>query len=143
MIKAIIEIPQGSYYKYEVDKATGQLTIDRPLNQPIPYNYGFIPGTTCGDGDPLDVFVMTEDPIVPLSVVKIIPIAVLKCTDNGQSDDKIIAILEGDKFPEQGTAIISSYLESYKTGFVINKTCGAEEALKVYREAKEAYDPHL
>ncbi len=54
-VDAIVEIPYGSMYKYEVDKETGQLTIDRPLLSPLPYNYGYIPNTLHGDGDPLDV----------------------------------------------------------------------------------------
>lgn len=135
VLTAIIEIPQGSYYKYEQDKVDGLLTLDRPLNQPIPYNYGYVPNTLCEDGDPLDIFVMTEDPIHPLTKVKAIPVAVLKCTDNGVSDDKIIAILEGDKFAERGVSIICHYLETYKTGFVIKETCDAEEAMKVYEES--------
>jgi inorganic pyrophosphatase len=138
-ITAVVEIPQGSCYKYEVDKETGALTIDRPLNQPVPYNYGFIPNTLCDDGDALDVFVMTEDPIVPLTRVKIVPVAVLKCTDNGKGDDKIIATLEGDPYPESGISIISTYLTSYKTGFVVNSIGDEEEAKKVYKASVHSF----
>ena len=136
-IKAIIEIPAGSLHKYEYDKDSGILVLDRPLNQPIPYNYGYIPGTLCEDGDPLDVFVLTDSAIYPLTQVNIEILSVLKCRDNGSSDDKIIATLVGDSrgYEHMGTAIIKSYLETYKTGFEIIESGDKEEAIRTYEKS--------
>ena len=143
-LTAIIEIPAGSIHKYEQDKSTGELVLDRPLNQPVPHNYGFIPGTLCDDGDALDVFVLTDTPIYPLSKVKVNIIGVLKCTDNGKSDDKIIATLVGDcsGYETMGTSIIKHYLETYKTGFTVNSQGETEEALKVYEDSVALLEKH-
>src|SRR5437868_11382710 len=95
-VEAIVEIPKGSFYKYEIDKDDGNLVLDRPMNQSIPYNYGFIPETLCGDGDPLDVFIVSYHPIPPLTKVEVVIVGVLKCIDNGEEDDKIIAMIAGE-----------------------------------------------
>jgi inorganic pyrophosphatase len=136
-INAIIEMPAGSIHKYEVDKKTGGLVLDRPLNQPIPHNYGYISDTLCEDGDPLDVFVLTDTSIYPLTKVRIEILSVLKCLDNGQRDDKIIATLVGDcnGYEHMGIASIQNYLETYKTGFQIIGFGDKEEAIKVYNES--------
>jgi inorganic pyrophosphatase len=137
MIKAVIEMPQGSYLKYEQDKATGSLAVDRILNQPVPYNYGYIPGTLCGDGDPLDVFIVCEEPIHPLAVVKIEIVGALRCTDNGDSDDKIIAHLVGDKERHGafGLSLIKNYLETYKSGFQVHEFLNKDQAVEIYQKS--------
>lgn len=139
IIKAIIEIPAGSILKYEHDKKTGLLVLDRPLNQPIPYNYGYIPGTLCEDGDPLDIFILTDMAIYPLTEISAEIISVLKCNDNGSSDDKIIATLVGDfrGHRDMGIAVIKSYLETYKSGFEIMEFGDKEEAIRVYEKSIE------
>lgn len=136
-LTAIIEIPAGSIHKYEKDKSTGELVLDRPLNQPVPHNYGFIPETLCDDGDPLDIFVLTDTPIYPLSRVKVSIIGVLKCIDNGQADDKLIATLVGDcsGYETMGTDIIRNYLETYKKGFTVLEKGDKEAAVKVYEDS--------
>lgn len=95
---ACIEIPKGSKMKYELDKETGKLILDRVLytSTHYPQNYGFIPRTYAGDNDPLDVLVMCQEAIVPLCLVRCYPIGVVKMVDSNQQDEKIIAICKDD-----------------------------------------------
>ena len=91
---AVIEIPKGSKCKYELDKYTGLLKLDRILytSTHYPANYGFIPRTYADDGDPLDVLVLCSEPIYPMTLIRVYPIGVMRMTDGGKMDDKIIAI---------------------------------------------------
>jgi len=91
---ACIEIPKGCKNKYEVDKDTGMLILDRILHTSTHYpaDYGFIPRTYAYDGDPLDVLVLCSESLEPLSMVRCYPIGVITMLDNGSSDEKIIAI---------------------------------------------------
>ena len=91
---AVIEIPKGSKVKYELDKTTGLLKMDRILytSTHYPANYGFIPRTYAEDGDPLDVLVLCSETLVPMSLVECYPIGVISMLDNGAADEKIIAI---------------------------------------------------
>ena len=91
---AVIEIPKGGKNKYELDKKTGFLRLDRVLytSTHYPANYGFIPRTYADDGDPLDVLVICAEPINPLTLVQVYPIGVMRMLDGGRLDDKIIAI---------------------------------------------------
>ena len=95
---AVIEIPKGSKCKYELDKFTGLLRLDRVLytSTHYPANYGFIPRTYADDGDPLDVLVLGSEPIYPMTLVSVYPIGVMRMIDGGSLDDKIIAIAEND-----------------------------------------------
>ncbi|MFA7376682.1 MAG: inorganic diphosphatase [Acholeplasmataceae bacterium] len=95
---ACIEISKGSKKKYELDKDTGMIILDRVLytSTHYPANYGFIPRTYAGDNDPLDVLVLCQEDIEPLSPVNCIPIGVIKMIDSDQVDEKIIAIAVGD-----------------------------------------------
>ncbi|MEG1426727.1 MAG: inorganic diphosphatase [Oscillospiraceae bacterium] len=91
---AVIEITKGGKAKYELDKDTGLLRLDRILytSTHYPANYGFIPRTYANDGDPLDVLVLCSENILPLSLVRCYPIGVIIMDDNGDADEKIIAI---------------------------------------------------
>ncbi len=91
---AVIEIPKGGKNKYEMDKETGLLRLDRVLYTATHYpaNYGFIPRTYADDGDPLDVLVMCQEDIVPMTLVQCYPIGVIKMTDGESIDEKIIAV---------------------------------------------------
>ena len=91
---AVIEIQKGSKQKYELDKKTGLLILDRILytSTHYPANYGFIPHTLASDGDPLDVLVLCSESLIPLSLVSVYPIGVITMEDNGDADEKIIAI---------------------------------------------------
>lgn len=94
-INVVIEIPKDAEpVKYEVDKATGAIFVDRILSTPMRYpcNYGYVPHTLCGDGDPVDVLVVLPLPLVPGSVIRCRPVGVLKMTDEAGSDEKILAV---------------------------------------------------
>ena len=90
----VIEISKGSKKKYELDKETGYIILDRILytSTHYPANYGFIPRTFGDDGDPLDVLLLCSEPLEPLTLVRAYPIGVIKMIDNGRNDEKIIAI---------------------------------------------------
>jgi inorganic pyrophosphatase len=93
-LPVIIEIPAGSKNKYELDKALGILRLDRVLHSAVHYpaNYGFIPRSYCGDGDPLDVLVLGQEPIDPLTLVMVRPVGVMRMLDQGKEDEKILAV---------------------------------------------------
>ena len=94
-INVIIEIPKDSEpVKYEVDKATGAIFVDRILSTPMRYpcNYGYIPHTVCGDGDPADVLVILPLTLIPGSVIRCRPVGVLRMTDEAGGDEKILAV---------------------------------------------------
>lgn len=138
-MEAIVEIPAGSLYKYEMKK--GELFIDRVLNQECPYNYGFFEFTMCGDGDPLDVFILSTRPIPSRTKVKVSIVSGLCCMDNGLADDKLIGILEGEEhfFTEyyyKHVDRIKNYLTTYKTGFEILRDYNVGEAYTCYNESK-------
>ena len=105
--QAIIEIPLGSNVKYELDKPTGLLKVDRIIHSAVfyPANYGFIPQTYAEDNDPLDVLVLCQEPVQPLALIKARAIGVMTMVDSGATDDKIIAVATND--PE-----FSEYLEA-------------------------------
>lgn len=94
----VIEISKGGKNKYELDKDTGVLILDRVLHTSTHYpaNYGFIPRTFADDDDPLDALVLCSEPIVPMTLVRCYPIGAMKMIDNGSNDEKIIAIPYGD-----------------------------------------------
>ncbi len=93
-MNVIIEINKGSKNKYEIDKETGLIALDRALytTQEYPYDYGFVPQTLWDDGDPLDVIVLTTSPLLPGILVKVRPVAMMDMIDSGDSDVKIIAV---------------------------------------------------
>jgi inorganic pyrophosphatase len=95
---AIIEIPAHSRNKYEIDKETGLLKLDRVLHASVTYpgDYGFVPQTLWEDGDPLDVIVLTRFPLPPMTLVTVRPIGIIDMIDNGEGDSKIIAVPIGD-----------------------------------------------
>src|SRR5215207_694491 len=97
-VNALIEIPQGSRTKYEIDKATGLLKLDRVIYSSFhyPVNYGFIPQTLGQDGDPLDILVLCSQPVQSLCLVEATVIGNMQMMDTGQVDDKIIAVASKD-----------------------------------------------
>src|SRR5437899_10294942 len=97
-VNVVIEIPKGSKVKYELDKATGLLSVDRVLYSAVHYpaNYGFLPRTFCEDGDALDALVLGQEPVVPLCIVRARPIGVMMMIDEKGRDDKIIAVHADD-----------------------------------------------
>lgn len=141
IVKAVIEMPAGTNYKYE-SNGKGGLVLDRVVSNKVPFNYGYIPKTLCGDGDPLDVFVASSRPLFPLAKVKIIIIGGFHCVDQGDIDDKLIAVLQGDEPAYMGCdhmAVVKDYLTSYKKGFIVNESLTRDEAFQVYLEAKKRF----
>ncbi len=98
--QVVIEITKGSKLKYELDKASGLLRLDRILytSTHYPANYGFIPLTYADDDDPLDVLVICSEKIMPMTIVDCYPIGVIKMIDGGRTDEKIIAIAKSDPY---------------------------------------------
>lgn len=97
----VIEIPAGSFTKYEIDADTGHVIVDRYQSMPVVYpaNYGSIPSSLAGDGDPLDALVYTREPIVPGAMIKVRAIGKLNMIDGGEMDDKIVAVPTSDIDP--------------------------------------------
>jgi inorganic pyrophosphatase len=100
LVTAVIEIPRGSRNKYEIDKETGMMKLDRVLYSAVHYpgDYGFIPRTLFEDGDPIDVLVRINEPTFPGCMVEVRPIGVLKMLDKGEPDDKVLAVPVNDPF---------------------------------------------
>src|SRR3954454_5191619 len=97
-VPTVIEIPRGSHLKYEVDKPTGMLRLDRVLSSAVHYpaNYGFIPRTHADDGDPLDILVLMLEAVFPLTIVRARAIGGLRMIDDKGGDDKIVAVCVDD-----------------------------------------------
>lgn len=152
---AVIEISKGSKCKYELDKETGVLCLDRVLHTSTHYpaNYGFIPKTYASDNDPLDVLVLCAEPIVPMTLIKCYPIGVIKMTDSGAHDEKIIAIPFSDPtynfykdssdLPPHVFDEIRHFFSVYKQlegkSTAVESLYGKEEAKEVIEKAIESY----
>ncbi len=152
---AVIEISAGSKNKYELDKETGLLKLDRVLytSTRYPANYGFIPRTYAEDGDPLDVLVLCQEPIAPMTLVECAPIGVLKMTDNDECDEKIIACPCGDptfseyhdisELPHHRFDEISHFFSVYKAledkHTAIEEICGKKVAMEIIEKCKKSY----
>ena len=152
---AVIEIPAGSKKKYELDKETGHLILDRILytSTHYPTNYGLIPRTYADDNDPLDVLVLSSEVIQPLSLVRCYPIGVITMIDNGRNDEKIIAIPFGDptytcyrdisEIPPHIFDEMSHFFRVYKElegkQTAVNEVLGAAEAQSVVQNAIDGY----
>lgn len=122
-LKAIIEIPANTFAKYEFNKETNTLELDRILPIPCPYNYGFIPSSPLSeDGDPLDIFIIAPVPINALVEVKFRVWGILLCEDNGVEDNKVIAGVDGNDYIDYDYfKKIRFYLENYKQGFKVKE----------------------
>ena len=154
---AVIEIAKGFKKKYEMDKETGIIILDRILNTSTQYpaNYGFIPKTLSEDGDPLDVLVLSSEALDPMVLVECYPIGMMVMLDNGFRDEKIIAIPVKDPFyneyksledlPRHVADEMINFFTVYKDGregttVVDGKPLGAEDAKRIIAEAKESYN---
>ena len=115
-VKAMIEMPTGSLKKIEIKN--GKPVVDRELTIPVPVSYGFIPGTLSEDGDPLDIFVISNKYLDTGDLVNVRVIGIFKCTDQGLEDDKVLAILEDEKIDSFEYMVkVANYLMNYKPGF--------------------------
>jgi len=155
LFEAVVEIPRGGNNKYELDKETGLLKLDRILYTATHYpaNYGFIPLTYAEDNDPLDVLILASEPIAPLSLVKCKPIGVLNMVDSGENDKKIIAVCVNDplynsyndvsELPKHLFKEIQHFYTVYKMleekETKVENIASNEEAKKVIEESLIAY----
>ncbi|MEO7043700.1 MAG: inorganic diphosphatase [Ferruginibacter sp.] len=154
-VNALIEISQGSRCKYEIDKPTGLLKLDRVIYSSFhyPVNYGFIPQTLGEDNDPLDILVMCSESIQPLCLVQATVIGNMQMIDSGEKDDKIIAVASNDpsvnhikdinELPAHFIAVLKNYFEQYKVlenkKVEIDDFQNKETAYKVIEEAIKLY----
>ena len=151
----VIEIPNGSKNKYELDKATGLLKLDRVLYSAVHYpaDYGFIPRTYCDDGDPLDALVLGQEPVYPLTIVQARAIGVMQMRDEKGGDDKIIAVSVHDpayadftdkaQLPQHVLRELQRFFQDYKIlehkRVVIENMLGPDDAVRIIREALQLY----
>ncbi len=153
--EALIEIPKGSKSKYELDKETGRIRLDRILytSTVYPANYGFIPRTLAEDADPLDVLVLCSDPIYPMTLVTCKPIGVIRMYDNNELDEKIIAVPLGDpsykdyddidQLPNHVFDEMMHFFEVYKTlehkVTSVKEICHKQDAVEIIRKCIDFY----
>jgi inorganic pyrophosphatase len=152
---AFIEIPMGSKVKYELDKATGLLRVDRVLYSAVHYpaNYGFVPRTYCPDGDPIDVLVLGQEAVAPAVLVRARAIGVMRMRDEKGEDDKLIAVHVDDPdnagfhdvrdLPEHRLRQLQRFFLDYKVlegkEVEVDAPLGADAALPILREAIADY----
>ena len=152
---AVIEIPQGSKLKYELDKTTGMLMLDRVLYSSVHYpaNYGFIPQSHAGDEDPLDILVLMQEPVHPLTIVRARAIGGFRMRDDRGIDDKIVAVAIDDpafshytevsQIPPHVTLELRRFFQDYKVleGKLseVDEMYDCKRALEVIRAALQAY----
>lgn len=158
-VNGIIEIPKGTRAKYELDKASGLIKLDRVLYSSVyyPANYGFIPQSYCDDKDPLDILILSQIDVVPMCIVPAKVIGVMRMLDNQEADDKIIAVAAGDpsvshindisELPQHFISELRNFFEDYKK--LENKTVVVEEffdrstALNIIQESFALYDKYI
>ncbi|CAN5874744.1 inorganic diphosphatase [soil metagenome] len=155
----IVEIPKGSKVKYELDKETGLLFVDRVLYSSVVYpsNYGFIPRTLGDDNDPLDMLIMMQEPVQPLSILRAKPIGMMPMVDDGENDEKIICVhlddpeyrnyAHYDELPKHRTNELQRFFEDYKTlekkEVKVGEVLGPDEAKKTLLHAIDLYQEHV
>lgn len=157
-VNALIEIPKGSRAKYEIDKESGLIKLDRVIYASMyyPLNYGFIPQTLGEDMDPLDIVVLTQVSVVPLCIIPSKVIGVMQMVDRGEADDKIIAVAEDDPsvshisdiadLPQYLQAELTHFFENYKTlenkKVVIDQFLSKEKAYNIIERSIDFYGRH-
>ncbi len=154
-MNVIVEIPKFSKNKYEIDKETGIIALDRVMHtaQDYPFDYGFVPQTLFDDGDALDVVLLTTYPLAPGILVKARPVAIMEMIDGGEHDDKIIAVPTEDPrfddikdlrdlnkhFIKETTHFFESYKKIQNKEVSIGAWHGVEEAEKAFIKSIEKY----
>jgi inorganic pyrophosphatase len=155
---AIVEIPMGSSVKYELDKRTGLLKVDRILYSAVfyPANYGFIPQTLAEDDDPLDVLVLCQEPVVPLTLVKARAIGLMTMIDSGKKDHKILAVAvhdpefngfqEASELPMHRLNMLRRFFQDYKQlegkAVEVDELTPSSFAAPIIEDSLERYSEH-
>lgn len=156
VVNAIIEIPKDSSAKYEIDKETGLLMLDRMLFSAMHYpgDYGLLPKTHCDDGDPLDVIIITGQPLLPLTLAEVRVLGVVKMIDDGEQDDKIIGVYDKDPryeefkdledIPKHRLKEIKHFFETYKElqnkKVEVKEILGKEAAIEEIKKSQQMYE---
>jgi inorganic pyrophosphatase len=159
LVNALIEIPRGSRAKYEIDKESGLIKLDRVIYASMyyPLNYGFIPQTMGEDHDPLDIVVLTQVSVVPLCLIPSKVIGVMQMVDRGEADDKIIAVAQQDPsvnhiddtndLPDHLRAELKHFFENYKSlenrKVVVDEFLSREHAHKIIEASMLYYKQHV
>ncbi|KAM0831889.1 hypothetical protein ACQ4PT_065249 [Festuca glaucescens] len=155
----VIEIPRGSKVKYELDKGTGLIKVDRVLYSSVvyPHNYGFIPRTLCEDNDPMDVLVLMQEQVVPGCFLRARAIGLMPMIDQGEKDDKIIAVCADDpeyrhfrdisELPKHRLQEIRRFFEDYKKNenkeVAVNDFLPAEDAVNAIKYSMDLYGSYI
>ncbi|XP_057531821.1 soluble inorganic pyrophosphatase 1-like [Amaranthus tricolor] len=159
IVNSVIEISKGSKVKYELDKKTGLIKVDRILYSSVvyPHNYGFIPRTLCDDNDPLDVMVLMQEPVVPGCFLRIKAIGLMPMIDQGEADDKIIAVCADDpeykyysdihQLPPHRLTEIRRFFEDYKKNenkeVAVNEFLPKEAAFEAIQHSMDLYAEYI
>jgi len=154
-IPAVIEIPTDSKVKYEIDKSSGMLLVDRILHSAVHYpaNYGFVPRTYCGDGDPIDILVLCREPVAPFSLMRARIVGVMRMRDDKGEDDKLIAVAADDPAYEGAEDIrdvprhllleLRQFFHDYKRlerrEVTTETPLGRDAAIQILRDAVNSY----
>lgn len=159
IVNGIIEIPKGTRAKYELDKESGLLRLDRVLYSSVyyPANYGFIPRTYCGDKDPLDILIISQIDFVPMCIVEAKVIGVMRMLDNDEADDKLIAVAAGDpgvnhigdisELPNHFISELKNFFEDYKKlekkSVLVEKFFDRKTAIQILSDSFIMYDEYF
>ncbi|XP_021714549.1 soluble inorganic pyrophosphatase-like [Chenopodium quinoa] len=159
IFNCVVEISKGSKVKYELDKTTGLIKVDRVLYSSVvyPHNYGFIPRTLCEDSDPMDVLVLMQEPILPGSFLRARAIGLMPMIDQGEKDDKIIAVCADDpefrhytelnELPPHRLAEIRRFFEDYKKNenksVAVNDFLPAADAIAAIKYSMDLYASYI
>lgn len=154
-MNVIIEIPKFSKNKYEIDKETGMIALDRVMHsaQDYPFDYGFVPQTLFDDGDALDVVLVTTYPLAPGILVKARPVAIMEMVDGGERDDKVVAVPVDDPrfdnvrdigdlnphFQKEMTHFFETYKKVQNKEVSVGPWHGADEAKQAFAKSREMY----
>ncbi len=154
-IRTVVEIPRGSLNKYEVDKETGLIALDRVAHtgQAFPFDYAFVPQTLWDDGDALDVIIFATEPFFPGILVDVRPVGIMHMMDSGEGDDKLLAVPAGDPrwkhvndlvdLNQHQLKIIQHFYENYKKlqnkEVIVSGFEGREAAFVAVRKSQQLY----